>query len=238
MDQLPGMMHDFEQFRATLDERNDRRERIIKISRDITAESKKLIFALHRVKPPSSPPLENSDNFVSVPRPEDVDKRSSLIKTLLVKLAAELTSPKDVWRFQKSYSPGIQEFIEAVTFEGYIFTGKIPTIEQVQSQNMDTPITMSDYLLGVLDLTGELMRRAVTYPTTRLAILNTLRHISVQFEMFYGPGSVGKSSASSDFTTKRKVLRSSCRKVEEIWYQQNVRGNELINGDEITAVMT
>lgn len=38
----------FDTFRAELDEHHDRRERIIKASRDITAASKKIIFTLHR----------------------------------------------------------------------------------------------------------------------------------------------------------------------------------------------
>ena len=38
----------FEGFRAELDEHHDRRERIIKASRDITAASKKIIFTLQR----------------------------------------------------------------------------------------------------------------------------------------------------------------------------------------------
>ncbi|KAK5014861.1 hypothetical protein LTR60_003150, partial [Cryomyces antarcticus] len=36
----------FETFRAELDEHHDRRERVIKASRDITAASKKIIFSL------------------------------------------------------------------------------------------------------------------------------------------------------------------------------------------------
>lgn len=39
----------FHAYSAELDEHYDRRERIIKTSRDITALSKKLIFHLHRV---------------------------------------------------------------------------------------------------------------------------------------------------------------------------------------------
>jgi len=38
----------FEGFKAELDEHHDRRERVIKASRDITAFSKKVIFALQR----------------------------------------------------------------------------------------------------------------------------------------------------------------------------------------------
>ncbi|TKA80068.1 hypothetical protein B0A49_10656, partial [Cryomyces minteri] len=40
----------FETFRAELDEHHDRRERVIKASRDITAASKKIIFSLQRAR--------------------------------------------------------------------------------------------------------------------------------------------------------------------------------------------
>jgi Translin family len=40
----------FTEIRDKLDSHYDRRERLVKISRDITALSKKMIFSLHRVK--------------------------------------------------------------------------------------------------------------------------------------------------------------------------------------------
>lgn len=39
----------FEQFRQKLDEQNDRFERLVKLSRDLTIQSKRTIFLLHRV---------------------------------------------------------------------------------------------------------------------------------------------------------------------------------------------
>ena len=41
---MPAFLH----FRAELDEHHDRRERVIKASRDVTALSKKMIFTLQR----------------------------------------------------------------------------------------------------------------------------------------------------------------------------------------------
>lgn len=41
----------FSQIGTELDEKHDRHERIIKISRDITIESKRVIFLLHTVDP-------------------------------------------------------------------------------------------------------------------------------------------------------------------------------------------
>lgn len=44
----------FEGFRVAMDDANDRRERLVKISRDITIYSKRVIFLLHRLV--ASPP--------------------------------------------------------------------------------------------------------------------------------------------------------------------------------------
>ena len=40
----------FGQISKVLDARHDKRERIVKLSRDITIESKRIIFCLHRIK--------------------------------------------------------------------------------------------------------------------------------------------------------------------------------------------
>lgn len=39
----------FESFRQILDDQNDRYERLVKLSRDLTIQSKRIIFLLHRV---------------------------------------------------------------------------------------------------------------------------------------------------------------------------------------------
>ena len=40
----------FRNHAASLDKRHDKRERLVKLSRDITIESKRIIFLLHRIK--------------------------------------------------------------------------------------------------------------------------------------------------------------------------------------------
>ena len=47
-DPVAELRGSFERFRDEIDSHNDKRERLIKASRDITALSKKLIFHLHR----------------------------------------------------------------------------------------------------------------------------------------------------------------------------------------------
>lgn len=46
----------FETFRQVLDEHNDRYERLVKLSRDLTIQSKRIIFLLHRVAIGETPP--------------------------------------------------------------------------------------------------------------------------------------------------------------------------------------
>lgn len=44
-----AMLDSFRQYGKELDDKHDRYERIVKISRDITIESKRIIFLLHNV---------------------------------------------------------------------------------------------------------------------------------------------------------------------------------------------
>lgn len=45
------IIKDFRRYSAMLDDKNDRHERLVKASRDITIESKRIIFLLHRIDP-------------------------------------------------------------------------------------------------------------------------------------------------------------------------------------------
>ena len=48
----------FSEISVFLDSRHDKRERVVKLSRDITIESKRIIFCLHRIKGESDPGRE------------------------------------------------------------------------------------------------------------------------------------------------------------------------------------
>lgn len=48
LDESSPIMQAFREFQKELDDRNDKHERLVKLSRDITIESKRLIFLLHR----------------------------------------------------------------------------------------------------------------------------------------------------------------------------------------------
>jgi predicted translin family RNA/ssDNA-binding protein len=72
----------FTQIRDKLDAHYDRRERLIKISRDITALSKKMIFSLHRVQ----------GDVSSLPAgiQKEVDQREGEIQKLIQKAGPDV----------------------------------------------------------------------------------------------------------------------------------------------------
>ena len=59
----------FETFRQILDEHNDRYERLVKLSRDLTIQSKRIIFLLHRVALGPTPPAASAGAEPAYERP-------------------------------------------------------------------------------------------------------------------------------------------------------------------------
>merc|ERR1712141_27278 len=93
------------------------------------------------------------------------------IKKLLEKVSFE-TKNEDRYKFSRAVSPGIQEFIEAVTLLYYIKEKRLVTYEEVDKlffifDEGSVLLTHTDYMLGVADLTGELMRMAINHIGSR-----------------------------------------------------------------------
>lgn len=88
----------FESFRETLDEQNDRYERLVKLSRDLTIQSKRIIFLLHRVAggqaSPSAPPPGTLPSDVARAAELNAAKQArdkfATLKPLFEKIKAEL----------------------------------------------------------------------------------------------------------------------------------------------------
>ena len=91
----------FTQFKghaAFLDKRHDKKERVVKLSRDITIESKRIIFLLHRIKQLPEDEKENSeenatsldDNSLSDNKIEEADKIFQEADGRLKELEADL----------------------------------------------------------------------------------------------------------------------------------------------------
>ncbi|OXG18452.1 hypothetical protein C361_04577 [Cryptococcus neoformans Tu259-1] len=155
----------FEAYRAELDDENALREKLIILSRSITQLSKKLIFHLHRGA--TSQPAQRQKNI------REAEKKEREIAEVFKTIRQELSDARageswtsGFWKWRKSITPGLEEYIEALSFMWYLQHGGLVPLDNVQKALSDENgeplifVTPEDYILGMSDLTGELMRYA------------------------------------------------------------------------------
>ncbi|KAJ4476691.1 Translin [Lentinula aciculospora] len=210
-------------FKEALDDYHDQRERIIKASRDITNISKRTIFLLHRRA------LEAQDAPARVKASKTGLTKLGEVQRMYASMKDELDGDQ-FWRYQRQVSPGLQEYIEALSFAHFLENGNLVTYEQVQATLCGTdgvayfPLTISDYLLGVSDLTGELMRLAISgfgSPGGRSRALETctfVRNCKSDFERF--------TPYVWELHKKQVVTAQSLSKIEDAVYTAVLRTSE------------
>lgn len=175
------------------------------------------------------------------------DSRLSAIGDLFASVADDL---KDInaWRYQRQISGGIQEYMEAVSFQCYLETQRLITYEEAQAKIPGgIGLTEDDYVLGLFDLVGELMRFAITtmaingtLPRGATSsngndgrdILTDLRALRAQFESLdtsSGAGT-GTSPLKREAEKKTEVMRTCVEKVERAVYGMIIRGRERPKG--------
>ncbi|KAI9363203.1 Translin [Pilaira anomala] len=211
----------FTECRDILDAHHDRRERIIKVSRDITALSKKMIFALHRA---TTTQANSNDKF------KEADKKQQEIILLFKKLANDIQG-LNYHRYAKSFSGAFEEFIEAIAFHHFLLHQTVITKDQVDDYFKDketgeqwVPVRDQDYILGLADFTGELMRYAIYIVSTgrydqAMVICDVLNKIDIDFELI-------AASYLPVLFKKMGALKGSIRKVEQACYTFQIRGSE------------
>jgi len=114
----------FVSYSHLLDDRHDRHERIVKMSRDITIESKRIIFALHRIKTDKDKPCVLGEAEMRL---------GTVRKNLWRSLAFELKG-QDGWQYLRGYTAGLQEYIEALSLYHYLCYDKIIEWKTVQEE--------------------------------------------------------------------------------------------------------
>lgn len=217
-------------FKATaqkLTERQDRHERLVKLSRDITIESKRIIFLLH-----SSMTKESAEKVLQ----EAKERIQKLIQGPLKSIGLELEhSPPHL--HGRAVTAGFQEFIEAWTFFTLMEQKQIISWKDVQSQltykvaakdseeerTVVTMLTYNDYMLGIADLTGELMRKAINSISSGdsedcFYACQVVRDLYTGYCGLFGGG--------RELGRKSSTTRASVAKVEAAVYALTVRGGE------------
>ncbi|KAI1421515.1 Translin [Xylaria sp. FL1777] len=231
----------FESFRDELDEHHDRRMRIGKVSRDVTALSKKIIFSLQRVRKLSQPIPERIQS--------EIDGRLKEIAELL-----ETIQP-DVQGMNRHRYPLIclEEFVEAVSFAHYLRHQTLMKPAEAQDAlPADIQLTAPDYAFGIFDLTGEMMRFATAVTAlsgsmpagdrpqkgsggedrgdeesdgTRRTILTDMQDVSSMLQIC--PPLGGRFNS---YAKKLAIMIEQVHKVERLGYGVTVRGNERPKG--------
>lgn len=132
---------DFKRIRAEMQSYDEKREMIIKNSRDIQKNSKQAIFSLHR----------KDFNRAQSQLDRAVEVTHKLLPTI---------QEQPTLRYG-SFSNALEEYAEATIFKHYLETGKLLSATALEYINNE------EYLGGVLDFTGELNRFAVSKATSR-----------------------------------------------------------------------
>jgi len=125
---------DLENIKKEIEAYNIQRDFLIKTSREVIKLSKKVIFAVHR------------DDMNSA------EKSTKDMTALLKKLSSAAKHPRLI--SSGSYKVAVQEYVEALCFYELTKNNKIPT-------NSKLKLDPEFYLMGLIDLTGELVRKAI-----------------------------------------------------------------------------
>lgn len=125
----------------------------------------------------------------------EVSGKYALISNLFTSIVPDLAGI-NAWRYQRSVSPGIQEFIEAVSFEHYLTHQELITHAEAAAK-LPTGITLTtdDYVLGLFDLIGEIMRFGITGMATLGRIPGPASAVEKEGEMAIDASSRGEKGA-------------------------------------------
>ncbi|XP_020087619.1 translin-associated protein X [Ananas comosus] len=153
-----AMKEEFAKHADYLNALNDKRERVVKASRDVTMNSKKVIFQVHRIS------KHNKEEVLS----KAENDLASVTDQYMSRLVKELQGT-DFWKLRRAYTFAVQEYVEAATFCRFCKTGTLLNLAEINASLLalsdkdvePLQINVLDYLLGVADLTGELMRLAI-----------------------------------------------------------------------------
>lgn len=167
-----------------------------------------------------------------------MDTRLAEIATLLSSVAPDLQSINR-YRYQSTMRC-LEELVEALSFAHYLRRQTLITLSEAQAAVPAAEVvglTEYDYMYGVFDLFGELMRFATvtTAQTGRLlgggdgdghsrrTLLSDMQELGCAFEMM-------RDVPTRDYRQKVEAMRQSVKKVEKLGYGLVVRGSERPKG--------
>ncbi|XP_048732052.1 translin-associated protein X-like isoform X2 [Ostrea edulis] len=228
IDESNYIIQQFQKYQKELDSRHDKHERLVKLSRDITIESKRVIFFMQRSSSKNLEMLEQALKKI-----QDIQQQKFL------PMAKELQG-EEPHQFLRAYTAGLQEYIEAVAFYHYLRSKTLVSLNEVQVDltfavpSSDTEnsqekticvyVPPSEYMLGLADLTGELMRFAIN--SVGSGDMDTPNEVCAYLHKMLG-GFQSLGQVSREMNRKISTLRQSLQKVEAACYTLQIRGSEI-----------
>eukprot|EP00897_Mesotaenium_endlicherianum_P001583 jgi/Mesen1/1452/ME000132S00394 len=181
------------------EEMNEKRERIVKASRDVTIHSKKVIFQIHRI---------GAGNREAALQQASKDL-AAVRGSHLARIARELQGG-DYWKFRRAYSPGMQEYVEAAALLEYSQEGALLSYEK-----------LNDSFCGVLDGGGAPFVAPLSDYILGVSSSDPLCSRFLGFRALPPGAELGR-----DFAKKLEVMQQSLVKIESASYTVHVRGSE------------
>ncbi|KAI4357966.1 hypothetical protein L6164_001878 [Bauhinia variegata] len=220
-----AMRDAFAKYAEYLNALNEKRERVVKASRDVTMNSKKVIFQVHRMS------KYNKEEII-----EQAEKDLTAVTDQYMSRLVKELQGTDFWKLRRAYSPGVQEYVEAATFCNFCKTGTLLKLDEINATLLPLSdpsleplkINILDYLLGLADLTGELMRLAIGRISDGELdfaenICRFVRDIYRELTLV-----VPHMDDSSDMKQKMDTMLQSVMKIENACFSVHVRGSEYI----------
>ena len=134
------------------------------------------------------------------------------------------TAGLDPHLYARAYTNGYQELVEALTFYHFLRFSSLVSFQHLAPFFRGTLLVL-DYVLGVLDLTGEMMRACITSITagdtdTPLQVASFLSQMDSHLQQF-------RPFSPKELSSKLKTLSASLHKVERACYSLHLRGRSL-----------
>ena len=182
---------EFKKLREELHRLDIKREEIIQTSREIINLSKQIIYATQRNE------LKSADSAIKI-----IKEKIKKLKKLNIITDTNINSV------------AFQEYVEAICFYEFVKNNKIPTKSSLG-------VNSGDYLSGLCDLTGELVRKAIYNVIHKK--FDEASKIKELVHDIYGEF-LKLHLRNSELRKKSDAIKWNLKKLEEVMYDISMKG--------------
>ncbi len=183
--------NEFKKIRNEMHKIDIKREDVIHLSRDAINISKQIIYAVQRNE------IKEAEKSI-----KDIKEKIKKLKNINIKTDTSINSV------------AFQEYVEAIAFYEFAKNSKIPT-------RASLGVSAEDYLMGLCDLTGELVRKAV-YDVIHKKFDEAAR-IKELVHDIYGEF-LKLHLRNGELRKKSDSIKWNLKKLEEVMYDISMKG--------------